>query len=85
MEALGLAFKQSKLYCDSRFNFAGGNGSWLVVEGGPYLDEDGKFQPRDLTIRVANPLVDFAEAIFTKESHGFFHTKKSLHCTMKCP
>ena len=85
MEALGLAFKQSKLYCHSRFNFAGGNGSWLVVEGGPYMDKEGKFQPCDLTIRVANPLIDFAEGIFTKESHECFHTKKGLHCTKKCP
>ena len=48
---VNVAFQQSKLYCHSRFNFAGGNGSWLVVEGGPYLDKDGtEFQPCDLTI-----------------------------------
>ena len=40
-EALGLAFKKSNLYCEMKGCYGGGSGSWLVVEGGPYMDSSG--------------------------------------------
>jgi len=66
-------------------NYGGGSGSWLIVVGCPFMNKDGKYQECDLTIRKANKEEEFENAIFTKESHPHFHTKKGLPCTINCP
>ena len=66
--------------------YGGGDGSWLVVEGGPYQDKDGYFQPLDLTIREVDLEYLFRNGTFTYESHGNFHTEAGLPCTNNnCP
>ena len=82
--ALGLACEKSKLYCERKGNYGGGSGSWLVVEGGPYMDERGRFQPRDLSIRAATQ-EEIANGVFTEVSHEKFHTREGLQCTRRCP
>lgn len=84
-KALGLAFKNSQLYCEKKGCYGGGDGSWLVVEGGPYQDKNGYFQPQDLTIREVSQEYVFTNGSFTKESHDNFHTKDGLRCTENCP
>ena len=58
--------------------YGGGDGSWLVVEGGPYQDKDGYFQPLDLNIRKVDQEYLFRNGTFTSESHRNFHTKSEL-------
>ena len=82
--ALGLACEKSKLYCERKGNYGGGSGSWLVVEGGPYMDKHGRFQPRDLSIRAATQ-EEIANGVFTEVSHEKFHTREGLQCTRRCP
>lgn len=82
--ALGLAFENSKLYCECKGNYGGGSGSWLVVEGGPYMDKHGNFQPRDLSIRKATQ-EEIENGVFTEISHERFHTCEGLQCTRRCP
>lgn len=84
-KAIGLAFKNSKLYCESKGCYGGGNGSWLAVTGGPYLDKEGYWRAQDLTIREVDQEYVFRNGTFTWESHGNFHTKEGLQCTQKCP
>ena len=83
--ALGLACKKSSLYCECKGNFSGGGGTWLVIEGGPYMDEHGKIQPCDLSIRKATQEELAANGVFTKVSHKKFHTREGLQCTKSCP
>ena len=83
-EAASLALENSKLYCEWKGNYGGGSGSWLVVEGGPYMDEHGKFQPRDLSIRKATQ-EEIENGVFTEISHERFHTCEGLQCTRRCP
>ena len=82
--ALGLAFEKSNLYCQMKGCYGGGSGSWLVVEGGPYMDSKGFWQPQDLKIRQATQEEVFENGNFTSYSHGEFHTKEDLQCTTNC-
>ena len=84
-KALGLAFEKSNLYCQMKGCYGGGNGSWLVVEGGPYMDSKGYWQPRDLKLRMATQEELFRNGKFTEYSHTCFHTKEGLQCTANCP
>ena len=49
-KAMGLAFQNSQLYCQMKGCYCGGDGSWLVVEGGPYQDSNGYFRAQDIII-----------------------------------
>ena len=82
--ARGLAFENSLLYCGCNIHYGVGSGSWLVVEGGPYMDKHGRFQPRDLSIRAATKK-EVANGVFTEVSHEKFHTCEGLQCTRRCP
>ena len=84
-EAMGLAFKNSELYCQMKGCYGGGNGSWLIVEGGPYQDNKGYFQAQNLSIRMVDQEHIFRNGSFTSYSHDCYHTKKDLQCTEKCP
>ena len=84
-EAFGNAAARSNLHCERKFNYCGGSGSWLVVEGGPYVGEDGTYQPCDLSIREATQDDLFDNGTFTSESHRKFHSKTDLECTTVCP
>lgn len=84
-KALGLALEGSKLYCEKKGCYGGGLGSWLVVEGGPYMDDKGVWNKRDLTIREATQEQLFLNGNFTKSSHDRFKTNRRLQCTENCP
>lgn len=84
-KALGLAFENSKLYCEKKGCYGGGSGSWMAVTGGPYLDKEGYWRPQDLTMREVDQEYVFRNGKFTWESHGNFHTKEGLQCTNNCP
>ena len=84
-EALGLAFKKSNLYCEMKGCYGGGSGSWLVVEGGPYMDSSGHWQPQDLKLRKATQEELFRNGKFTRYSHSCYHTQEDLQCTENCP
>lgn len=83
--ALGLAFKESNLYCQLKGCYGGGDGSWLIVEGGPYMDSAGLWQPQDLKIRQVTQREIFMSGHFTRYSHSDFHTKDNMQCTQSCP
>ena len=79
------AFQKSRLSCEMKGCYGGITGSWLVIEGGPYLDENGDFVPLDLKIRKASQKEIFDKGMtFTKYSHSKFHTEKGLQCTRDC-
>lgn len=84
-KAMGLAFKNSKLYCEMKNCYGGGAGSWLVIEGGPYIDRQGRFQSQDLSIKLVEQEYVFRNGSFTRYSHDQFHTKENLQCTENCP
>ena len=84
-KAMGLAFKNSQLYCEMKGCYGGGDGSWLIVEGGPYQDSNGKFRAQDLSIREVGQEHVFRNGSFTPYSHDCYHTKSDLRCTAKCP
>ena len=62
-------------YADMNGVYAGGNGGWLIVEGGG--------NDRPLTIRVATRNEVFEEGKFTNYSHDCYHTRP-LKCTRNC-
>ena len=82
-EAFNAAVRRSALYCRERGCYAGGSGTWLIVEGGPYM-EDGHWKNCDLTIREITQSEVFNIGNFTAESHERYHTQPHLPCTLNC-
>ncbi len=81
VEGLRNAYRESELYCEIKRQYAWGDGSWLVVEGGPYMESDGKYKHRDLTIRPTTQHSIFDSGTFTNYSHNCYHTVQGLGCT----
>ena len=84
-EAMGLALKKSQLYCQMKGCYGGGDGSWLVMEGGPYQDSNGYFRAQDLSIQMVGQEHVFRNGLFTRYFHDCYHTKSDLQCTAQCP
>ncbi len=79
---------KTKLHCEKMFVYTGGLGSWLVIEGGPYMDENGQYQISKITMRKANMKDVLQSGTFTLASHWKYHTSSkntSLPCTVNCP
>ncbi len=84
-EDLRKAFEGSKLKFEKEGCYGGGKGSWLIVEGGPFINSEGYWKPRDLTIRETDQKEVFEKGNFTEDSHRRYHTKEGLQCTPGCP
>ena len=85
-EGFRKAFTESNLHCEKKRCYGGGNGSWLIVEGGPFINtETGYWQSGNLTIREADQKEVFEKGKFTEYSHGRYHTEGGLPCTVNCP
>lgn len=83
-KSLGRALERSNLFCEKKGCYGGRPGSWLVVEGGPYMDEKGVWNERDLTIREATKDQLFLVGKFTESSHGVFNPNGDFQCTKNC-
>ena len=64
--------------------YSGGRGTWLIVTGGAYTDEEGKFWPRDIEFKISSQEEVFKKGTFSPCSHDAFHTKEGLQCTENC-
>ena len=65
--------------------YGGDNGTWLIITGGAYTDDDGKFWPQDLKMKLTSQEDVFRKGVFTEYSHAKFHTCDGLRCTENCP
>ncbi len=84
-EDLRKAFEGSKLKFEKKGCYGGGKGSWLIVEGGPFINSEGYWKPRDLTIRETDQKEVFEKGNFTEYSHRQYHKEGVLQCTPGCP
>ena len=84
-KAMGLAFKKSNLYCEIKNCYGGGDGTWLVIEAGPYQDRNGHFRSQDISLKVVSQEYVFRNGSFTSYYHDKYHSKSGLQCTASCP
>ena len=77
---------QADLRATKKGCYGGGEGSWLIIEGGFY---NGHYKP--FTIRYATRKEVMSRGEFTRESHGHYYTTSGLPfcyshvCSSACP
>ena len=65
--------------------YCGGSGTWIIVRGGLYTDENERVWPRDLELTLSTKEEVFQNGTLTNYSHDRYHKKEGLRCTENCP
>lgn len=72
------AHKKSDLNCKAEGCYAGGSGTWIIIEGGPFLNEKGRWEARKLSI--VGKAFDYirANGQLSAESYPKYHSKSGM-------